>query len=322
MVETNVHFPSDISLLLDCMRKSLQLTWRISDWHNIAGLRQSNYHLRQYKSLVRKIQKLKLSNSKDRDEKLKTLHQEYITAAESMLSKVNEIYKLVCETESESGLESKYRADIPYFITEAYHHIDLIRRRVLLGETIPHSEKIFSVFEPYTRWISKGKAGVPVELGLPVTVLKDHFGLIIDYEIMEHTSDVDVVLPLLKRAIEEYKNIRSCSFDKGFWSKDIISELRQQIQVVIRRKGNPTAENKKQLENKEYVKLLNHHSAVESTINGLEHSGLDKCPDKGIKGFKRYVGLAILSRNLQLIGKKLREDEIKRQTDKRYKQAS
>jgi len=138
VVKTNIHYPTDANLLFDCMRKSLQLTRYISDWHNTPGLRQSKHHISQYKSLVRKIQKLKQSNSKDKEERLKILYNEYITSASAMLIKVNEVYKLVCETESVSGLESKYRKEIPYFIAEAYHQIDLIRRRILLGETIPH----------------------------------------------------------------------------------------------------------------------------------------------------------------------------------------
>ena len=57
--------------------------------------------------------------------------------------------------------------ELNHFIEHAKKQIDLIRRRVIKGETIPHDEKVFSRFEPHTRWISKGKAGVPQELGLP-----------------------------------------------------------------------------------------------------------------------------------------------------------
>ena len=53
---------------------------------------------------------------------------------------------------------------IECFITHAERQIDQIHRRVILGEKIPHGEKVFSIFEEHTEWISKGKAGVPVEL--------------------------------------------------------------------------------------------------------------------------------------------------------------
>ena len=66
--------------------------------------------------------------------------------------------------------------NLHYWTTQAQYQIDLVYRRVIQQEKIPHAEKVFSLFEPHTEWISKGKAGVPVELGLRVCVLQDQFG--------------------------------------------------------------------------------------------------------------------------------------------------
>jgi len=52
------------------------------------------------------------------------------------------------------------------YCQHAVRQIDRITRRVLKGEVIPHQEKVCFIFEPHTDWISKGKAGVPVEPGL------------------------------------------------------------------------------------------------------------------------------------------------------------
>jgi len=60
---------------------------------------------------------------------------------------------------------------IGYFLEQAERHIDLVDRRLLKGETMAPGEKGFSIFEPHTRWISKGKAGTPVDLGVPVCSL-------------------------------------------------------------------------------------------------------------------------------------------------------
>ena len=59
------------------------------------------------------------------------------------------------------------------YMAHVERQIDQIRRRVLQGEVIPHHEKVFSIFEPHTEWIVKGKVGVPVELGLRVCILED-----------------------------------------------------------------------------------------------------------------------------------------------------
>ena len=74
------------------------------------------------------------------------------------------------------GIKSKDSDQLTYFIEMAGKHINLVMRRVIDHEYIAHSEKVFSLFEPHTEWINKGKAGVPVELGLRVCVLQDQFG--------------------------------------------------------------------------------------------------------------------------------------------------
>lgn len=79
--------------------------------------------------------------------------------------------------------------------------------------------------------------------------------------------------------------------------------------VVLPRQGRLSAESQKIESEPEFVRLRRQHSAVESAINGLESGGLDQCPDHGIDGFKRYVGLAVLARNLHRLGAVLRKQE-------------
>ena len=62
---------------------------------------------------------------------------------------------------------------------------------------------------------------------------------------------------------------------------------------------------------KRFIELRNKHNAIESDINCLEHHGLNRCPDKGLKGFKRYAGLGVLAYNLHKIGNRLLEKKRK-----------
>ena len=72
-----------------------------------------------------------------------------------------------------------------------------------------------------------------------------------------------------------------------------------------------------------FISARYQHSAVESAINALEVHGLDRCLDHGIDGFKRYVALAVLSRNIQQLGVKLRQQELDRkQTKEKLKKAA
>ena len=81
-------------------------------------------------------------------------------------------------------------AALDNYLKHADRQVDQIRRRVLEGETIPHAEKVLSIFEPHTEWVAKGKAGVPVELGLRVCVVEDQHRFILHHQVMEKATDV------------------------------------------------------------------------------------------------------------------------------------
>jgi len=86
------------------------------------------------------------------------------------------------------------------------------------GEKIVHQDKIVSLFEPHTEWISKGKAGVSQELGLWVCILEDQYGFTLHHQVMEQQIDDKVTLAMIESAQNKFSNLRGCSFDKGFYS--------------------------------------------------------------------------------------------------------
>ncbi len=91
--------------------------------------------------------------------------------------------------------------------------------------------------------------------------------------------------------------------DKGFHSPDNQVELKKILdQVILPKKGRLSKTDKAREQDPEFVDLRRKHSSVESGINALEVHGLDKCPDDGIDGFKKYVSLAIVGRNLHRLG--------------------
>ena len=188
--------------------------------------------------------------------------------------------------------------------------MDQIQRRVLEEETIPADEKIYSIFQPHTEWISKGKAGVPVELGLKVCIMEDQHQFILHHKVMEKMQDVDVAVSMVTETQQHFPSLNACSYDKGFHSPanqtDLVKHLEQ---VVLPKKGKLSSEEKIKTHTSAYRKSRRQHSAVESAINALEQHGLNRCPDHGIDGFKRYVALSVLARNLQRIGAILTEKE-------------
>ena len=95
----------------------------------------------------------------------------------------------------------------------------MLERRIIKGEKIPHNEKTFFICEQYTEWIIKEKMRPNVELGQKTTITTDQFNLIVDYQVMEHQSDSEIVPELTERLSCKY-SISSWSFDKGFWHKN------------------------------------------------------------------------------------------------------
>nr|WP_076612062.1 ISNCY-like element ISDph1 family transposase [Desulfotignum phosphitoxidans] len=315
VVETDVHFPTDINLLFDAVRKMIQIAAIISQGIGTSMWRQSAYNIKKFKRLYRIVQRLKHSTSADEKKKAKRArqimdaHKAYIELAEKYISKA----ELTIEMTESSDIMNEARVEeLQTYINYALWQIGLIKRRVLQDEKIPHKDKIFSIFEPHTEWISKGKAGVPQELGLRVCILEDQYGFILHHRVMEQETDDKVAVAMVTSAQNKFSGLKGCSFDKGFYTPGNKKDLKDTLSIlVLPKKGRC---NKAEFEEEtadDFIRLKRKHSAVESAINGLENHGLDRCPDHGIQGFKRYVGLSVLARNLQIMGHHIQQKRLK-----------
>ena len=203
--------------------------------------------------------------------------------------------------------------EIARLIAHVRRFADQIKRRVLQKETIPHGEKVFSIFEEHTRWISKGKAGTPFELGVPVSIVEDGIGFVLGHEIMWTGGDTDVAVPLVKRCQKSFPDLRGCSFDRGYHSPSNRERLDELLDLNgLPKKGKLSAAERERESEPAFAAARRKHSGVESAINGLEHRGLDKVRLRGPDGFKRAVGLSVLAFNLHRIGRILLERERKR----------
>jgi len=316
VVETDVHYPTDINLLFDAIRKTITLIAGLCDEHNLPGYRQSAYNIRRIKRLFRKIQQAKRSTSNDAQKKEKQdkailcAHQSYIEEVSLYLQRVGE----TLATMTAQGVSPGELAEIGQYMTHARRQIDQIKRRVVDKAEIPHAEKVFSIFEPHTEWISKGKAGVPVELGLKVCIMEDQYGFILHHRVMQKQTDDQVTVVMVKETQARFPGLKICSFDKGFHSPANQQELKGLLDLpVLPRKGRLSQEMREFECSEPFVSTRRQHSAVESGINALEVHGLDICPDHGIQGFTCYVALAVVARNIQKLGSIIQKQEARRQ---------
>ncbi len=319
VVETDVHYPTDTNLLYDAMRKMITLIAIVCSEVGLTTWRQSHHNTMKVKRLLRHLQRLRRSNSKDevkkktRDQFIVDEHQNYIHVCQEFVLKVIETIRFLREHRNLSTSQDLRLTAVEEYINHAKRQIDQIRRRKILDEKIPHQEKVFSIFEPHTEWISKGKAGVSQELGLRVCVLKDQYGFILHHQVMEQQTDDKVAVAMVQEAKDRFKNLSICSFDKGFWSPENKRELAKILDyVVLPKKGRLSAKDKELEHSEQFIESRRQHSAVESSINALENHGLDRCLDHGLHGFKRYVALSVLARNIQMLGHLIQQKELKR----------
>lgn len=302
VVESNVHFPTDYNLLWDSARKCIDMITKLQKNHNLPGWRKIHDWRKDLKNKMRALGRASASGGKGKEERISFATKSYLTKANALLQKLEN---------SKAGFPQEDIADkvivveLERFMELLQKHVDLLERRVLKGEDISHNEKIFSIFEQYTEWVTKGKMRPNVELGKKTTITTDQFNLIVDYQVMDHQSDSEIV-PELKDRLSCKYSISSWSFDKGFWHKNnkvILSSVVETLVLPKKGKCNKeeTAEQKKNI----FKKLRHKHSAIESNINELEHRGLNRCPDRSYKNFKRYIGLAVCAYNLRKIGAEL-----------------
>ena len=309
----------------DLCAGSIETSANLSSFYGMTDWRQSAYNIRQFRKSYRKVQRLRHSTSKDeakrqaRQLEIEDAYEAYLARAEGYLKRARNTR---LHLELGYSLSPVVLEELDSYMAHAERQIDQTRRRVLWKETIPHQEKVFSIFQPHTEWIVKGKAGVPVELGLRVCVVEDNHGFILHHQVMEKTTDDKIAVSIIRETKKRFPDLSSASFDKGFHSPANQIELADILDsVVLPKKGKLSAADKSREHDPEFIRLRQHHSAVESGINALEVHGLDRCPDHRIDGFKRYVSLSVVARNIQQLGVVLHRQEMERKRGP-YKKAA
>ncbi len=321
-LETNVHFPTDLNLLWDSSRKCLDVIEKLQKAVHLPGWRKIKSIRKSIKSIFRATSYQVFKGKKE--ELKKRSVKKYLEQTEALVYRCQIILNHPVEIAVNSSTILSL-ADLQRYKDYAVKMIDLTRRRLLNGEVIPAEEKIYSIFEPHTEWVTKGKLNKKVELGHLLLITTDQHQFIIDYKVMEGEKDPAQIPSLIQRLQQKFENkkIYSHSFDKGFYSKDNLDALKQSgiQEVIMPKKGKLNKEEKVRESDKKFKQLRYAHSAVESNINMLEHHGLNRCVDKGLNGYKRYVGLSVLAYNLHILGNCLTAKE-KQKEAKLYRQAA
>ncbi len=329
VLETNVHFPTDLNLLWDSSRKCLDIIETLQKEINLVGWRKIKHIRKTIKSIFRATSHQVFKGKKE--ERKKQSVKIYLQQSKALVHRC----QAILEHNAALGVSPTTLlalAALQRYKDYAVKMIDLTQRRLIKDEVIPAAEKIYSIFEPHTEWITKGKLNTRVELGHLLLITTDGHQFIVDYKMMEDGKDPSQIPSLIERVKQKFKDqkIYSHSFDKGFYSKDNFTALQQSgiQEVIMPKKGKLNKEEKQRESAKQFKQLRYGHSAVESNINMLEHHGLNRCADKGLHGYKRYVGLSVLAYNLHILGnclitqEKQKEEKRLKEEARRHRQAA
>src|SRR6516225_1675688 len=329
VLETNIHFPTDLNLLYDCLRKCLDMIEKLQDQTGLTGWRKIKHIRKTIKSTFRATSHQVFKGKKEEQKKQSV--KQYLQQAGELVQRLEYVINNYSVTTENIPAAVILLTSLEHYKKYAVKFIDLTQRRLIKDEVIPAEEKIYSIFEPHTEWISKGKLNKKVELGHLLLITTDQHHFIVDYKIMENEKDPAQIKSLTDRIQQNFagRKISSHSFDKGFYSKANLEILQQANieQVILPKKGKLNKEEKQKESTKRFKQLRYAHSVIESNINMLEHHGLKRCEDRGLHGYKRYVGLSVLAYNLQILGNCLIEqekqkEEKRQKTGKQFRQAA
>ncbi|WP_419592809.1 ISNCY family transposase [Thiolapillus sp.] len=291
--DSNIHEPSDSSLLWDGVRVLTQLFEQARELSGGGSLPCRN-HCRRAKRRMCSIR-----HTRGRDKKA-ALYQDLIQVTRMRLSYIDPVYQIL------AGLLVD-PASCAVWLTEVEHYRGLIERvieqterRVFHGEKVPAREKIFSLFEEHTDIIVKGSRDI--QYGHKLNLMTGQSGLVLDVMIEAgNPADTERFLPMLDRHIQHYgKAPRQMAVDGGYASKDNLKEAKAKgvkDMAFHKKKGLKVKEMAKS--DWVYRKLRNFRAGIEAGISHLKRCfGLRRCNWKGLEHFKAYVWSAVVTHNL------------------------
>lgn len=312
VVETNIHYPTESSLIGDGLRMVLKLSAELAKEYGIPGWRQHQHWNKIVREHLREIRQASRSKKADKEVRVQKGYRALLATAADLLSRASELsttVSVMMGRASDLLLGLSKPQEIEHYVKLTRRVCDTARRRVLEGETVPHEDKIFSIYEPHTELIKRDKQPNPIQYGHRVLVIEDAVGFICHYEVLANgVQDVLAVVPAM-RVLQKRSGgkIESASFDRGFHSPENQKELAKIVKhPCLAAKGAHQGPEQHKKASVQFRKSRRRHPGVESAIGALQAgNGMERCRDRSKKGYERYVGLGILGRNLHVLGKLL-----------------
>ena len=316
VVETNVHYPTDSSLLGDGVRVLIRTMKNITKIVGEAGAKLRD-RSRSVKLRVLDIARAARGKGKPQQEKLKRAYGQLLNSTSRVVGQAKRFSKEIAEGVKRSrhvlrqlaldGLRQEIDAMVPL----VRQVMKQTRARIFRGET-RFEGKLFSLFEPSTEIIRKGKAAKPNEFGKMVKLQEAENQIIIDYEVYaRRPNDSD----LLIAAVETHQAMLGrtphlLAADAAFYSmkNEVTANAMGVKRVSIPNRSTKSTERKREQKKRWFRSGQKWRTGCEGRISVVKRRhGLNRCRYKGDAGMKRWVGLGVIADNLLNIGRAMQE---------------
>jgi IS5 family transposase len=310
-VESDIHYPTDSSLLLDCIEV---LSRGIGRAKKIDETLTGKWRAR-LKNARKLAQKIARGGKRLHKATRKCWYAKLIAAAERALAKAHEVKARIDAGKGRFSSAEEWWALQELSLAIAHYSplvekcVHQARERVLKDVAVPNEKKIFSIFEPHTELLIRGKAGKEIEFGHMVEIQQIEKGLITGYKVHDkRPSEPPLVEQAVKRHFEIFGSKPDCvAGDKGFYSKDVLDRIEQSgvEHVCIPKKGKRNAAEDEKEKSTWFKAAQAFRAGIEGTVSVLKRAfGLSRCLREGFEHFASWVATGVLAHNLVLLARK------------------
>lgn len=309
VVESNIHHPSDSTLLNDgvrvltrVMRKARQAATDTVGWSQ----EQLQEAATAAKAGMQRIMDVARKKGDAAADALKTAYQELLVLSQTVVEQAQQTAQAL--TSAANATAQRCADQLATMVPRVEQVIQQTARRVLQGESVPAPEKIVSVFEPHTAILCKGKPGKPVEFGRVLWLDEVEGGIITRYQVLDGNPDEAAqVVPSVDAHIQRFGHPPELvAGDRGLQSAANERDLakRKVAQIVLPKPGKKSAKRLAHERQDWFVAGHNWRAGIEGRISGLKRRHkLNRCRYHGDAGMHRWVGFGLLAHDLRTIAR-------------------
>ena len=319
VVQTDIHHPTDNTLLWDVVRVVTRLVGRLA---KALELRRIRGFCDRRRSARRRMYEIQRMTTRQRHEQQTGTYRVLIGIAEEVVGNARAAVEKTGKMRGKDMFADmaieQLRKQIEHFCELGSRVIDQARRRVLDGEQVPNGEKIYSIFEPHTDLIKRGKVRTPIEFGHKVFLAESAQGLITQYEVLKgNPSDEVHVAPSLRRHRQAFGRVPELyGTDRGFFSEQNLASCKHagvKVVCIPQRGGKKTAEREAYEKTADFKEGQRFRAGIEGRISVLFRGrGMKRCLAEGPDRFELWVGAAVLANNLMRIAAMLTKPSSRR----------